>query len=120
MSYGYKLQPDIPEQKVLSLLKDSEEELLKIVRTSKEAETTWALHARIKFIKLLYQSLVSLAKFGQNQTNTGNLTDTQRILGSCLEVVPILVRTSNLAPAIKEGGIILKICIIWQLHAFPT
>ncbi|XP_026463560.1 N-alpha-acetyltransferase 35, NatC auxiliary subunit isoform X2 [Ctenocephalides felis] len=103
MSYGYKLHPEIPEQKVMILLKESEEDLLKIVRTSTEAESTWALHARMKFIRLLYQSLLSLSKFGQSQTNSGNLTDTQRILGSCLEVVPILVRTSSFAPVVKDG-----------------
>lgn len=113
MSYGYKLHPEIPEQKVMILLKESEEDLLKIVRTSTEAESTWALHARMKFIRLLYQSLLSLSKFGQSQTNSGNLTDTQRILGSCLEVVPILVRTSSFAPVVKDGGTVINIYLVF-------
>ncbi|XP_065172389.1 N-alpha-acetyltransferase 35, NatC auxiliary subunit-like [Atheta coriaria] len=67
MQYGYYLYPDVSEQRVVGMLHEVEEELDKEARAlysngaqsmEVQAEEIVAIYSRIKFVRVLYQTLL--------------------------------------------------------------
>lgn len=88
MQYGYHLNPDISEQRMIGMLREIEEDLHRKTR-SKPNHGTHALHARIKFLRVFLQVLISFRKEDQLPT----LPDCQRILTTCSEMLYIIKDT---------------------------
>ncbi|XP_071449323.1 N-alpha-acetyltransferase 35, NatC auxiliary subunit [Hetaerina americana] len=115
MAYGYRLVPDISEARALGMLREVEEDLhrrLKGTRarmaesrdalTQREHEDLLALYSRIKFTRMLYQALLAL---GQKREQS-SLSDCQRFLAGCTEVLLILQKTTyrGIKPELPPGG----------------
>ncbi|XP_018578871.1 N-alpha-acetyltransferase 35, NatC auxiliary subunit [Anoplophora glabripennis] len=64
MQYGYHLNPDISEQRMIGMLREVEEDLHRKLR-SKHTDQTQAVFARIKFIRVFLQVLISFRKEDQ-------------------------------------------------------
>ncbi|XP_076658561.1 N-alpha-acetyltransferase 35 isoform X1 [Halictus rubicundus] len=101
VTYGYRLQQDIAEQKTISMLREVEEELhrksrIKPVDEESEKELCFqyndglALYARIRFTKLFYQILSLMGKKEQLQQN---LNDCHRLLYKCSYMIQVMIKT---------------------------
>ncbi|XP_043478870.1 N-alpha-acetyltransferase 35, NatC auxiliary subunit [Leptopilina heterotoma] len=97
--YDYRLQQDITEQKTVAMLREVEEELhrkSRIKPTTEEKEKEYndglALYARMRFTKMFYQTLSFLGKRDQLHSN---LTDCQRLLSNCTDMIQVMIRTVN-------------------------
>lgn len=99
LTYGYRLQQDITEQKTISMLREVEEELHKKsrikpvdVESEKEYNDGLALYARIRFTKMFYQTLSLMGRKEQLQQN---LVDCQRLLSNCSDMIQVMIKTVN-------------------------
>ncbi|XP_029035765.1 N-alpha-acetyltransferase 35, NatC auxiliary subunit [Osmia bicornis bicornis] len=99
VTYGYKLQQDITEQKTISMLREVEEELHRKsrikpvdVESEKEYNDGLALYARIRFTKMFYQILTLMGKKEQLQQN---LNDCHRLLTNCSYMIQVMIKTVN-------------------------
>lgn len=97
VTYGYRLQQDITEQKTISMLREVEEELhrksrikLVDVESEKEYNDGIALYTRIRFTKVFYQVLTLM---GRKQQLQQNLSDCQRLLSNCSDMLQIMIAT---------------------------
>ncbi|XP_044754766.1 N-alpha-acetyltransferase 35, NatC auxiliary subunit [Coccinella septempunctata] len=99
MQYGYYLVPEISEQRMSGMLREIEEELSKKLKSSDNAELIQAEHSRIKFIKALYQSLLSLRK--ENQLNN---VDNIRLLNTALDMLQHVKNTVDFGIEGIEDG----------------
>ncbi|RZF44671.1 hypothetical protein LSTR_LSTR000623 [Laodelphax striatellus] len=106
--YGYRLLPDVPEQKAVAMLREVEDELGRRLRSKpppepeelNEFDDCLALHARIRFTRLFYQSLSVLNK---RENQGGNLGECQKLLTTCAEAIPLLSKTVDRgAPPIES------------------
>ncbi|XP_033211801.1 N-alpha-acetyltransferase 35, NatC auxiliary subunit [Belonocnema kinseyi] len=104
--YEYRLQQDITEQKTVAMLREVEEELhrkSRIKPTSEEKEKEYndglALYARMRFTKMFYQTLSFLGKKEQLHQN---LTDCQRLLSNCTDMIQVMIRTVNRGSKAEE------------------
>ncbi|CAH0561847.1 unnamed protein product [Brassicogethes aeneus] len=88
MQYGYHIFPDISEQRMIGMLREVEEELHRKTRARQSEVETQAVHARIKFIRVLLQSLILLRKEDQQ-----SIQDCQRHLATALEMLLIMQNT---------------------------
>lgn len=89
MQYGYHLNPDISEQRMIGILREVEEELHRKTRSNPNDETH-ALFARIRFLRLFIQFLVI---FRKNDDQMSNIPDCQRLLTSCSETLIVIQDT---------------------------
>ncbi|KAL1513405.1 hypothetical protein ABEB36_002825 [Hypothenemus hampei] len=99
MQYGFHLNPDISEQRMIGMLREVEEELHRKVRNKQAERETQAIFARIKFIRIFLQVLNTLRKEDQ-QPNS--LNDCQRLLHSAGEVLQIMKDTVELGQGAKD------------------
>ncbi|XP_012277568.1 N-alpha-acetyltransferase 35, NatC auxiliary subunit [Orussus abietinus] len=97
VTYGYRLQQDITEQKTVSMLREVEEELHRKSRikpvddeTEREYNDGLALYARIRFTKMFYQTLSLMGRKEQVQQN---LADWQRLLSNCIDMIQVMIKT---------------------------
>lgn len=97
ITYGYKLQHDITEQKIIAMLREIEEELhkksrIKPINENNENEYNdgLALYSRIRFTKLFYQILSSMGKKDNLMQNT---SDCQRFLTNCTDMIQVMIKT---------------------------
>lgn len=89
MQYGYHLNPDISEQRMIGMLREVEEELHRKTRTN-PTDTVQALFARMKFLRMFLQILMS---FKKNDDQSSSLPDCHRLLGACSEMLTIVQDT---------------------------
>ncbi|KZC10889.1 N-alpha-acetyltransferase 35, NatC auxiliary subunit, partial [Dufourea novaeangliae] len=106
VTYGYRLQQDIAEQKTISMLREVEEELHRKsrikpvdVESEKEYNDGLALYARIRFTKLFYQILSLMGKKEQLQQN---LNDCHRLLYKCSYMIQVMVKTVDMGEKADE------------------
>ncbi|XP_047117250.1 N-alpha-acetyltransferase 35, NatC auxiliary subunit [Schistocerca piceifrons] len=99
MVYGYRLIPDVTEQRAVGMLKEVEEDIQRRIRgkvpdisSSSEHDDLVALMSRIKLTRLLYQALCTLGRRDQ-QLTSATLADCPRLLSSCLELLSTVHRT---------------------------
>ncbi|XP_017799138.1 PREDICTED: N-alpha-acetyltransferase 35, NatC auxiliary subunit [Habropoda laboriosa] len=99
VTYGYRLQQDITEQKIISMLQEVEEELhrksrIKLIDVELETEYNdgLALYARIRFTKMFYRILSLMGKKEQLQQN---LNDCHRLLSKCSYIIQVMIKTVN-------------------------
>ncbi|XP_063981610.1 N-alpha-acetyltransferase 35, NatC auxiliary subunit [Diachasmimorpha longicaudata] len=99
VTYGYRLQQDITEQKTVSMLKEVEEELHRKsrikpvnVETEREYNDGLALYARIRFTKMFYQTI---SLMGRKENLSQNLTECQRLLSNCSDMIQVMLKTVN-------------------------
>ncbi|CAH1153769.1 unnamed protein product [Phaedon cochleariae] len=90
MQYGYHLNPEVSEQRMIGMLREIEEDLHRKTRSKPNLETQ-ALFARIKFLRLFLQILISFKKDDQP-----SIPDSQRLLASCLEMLYVVQETVEL------------------------
>ncbi|XP_030757541.1 N-alpha-acetyltransferase 35, NatC auxiliary subunit [Sitophilus oryzae] len=95
MQYGFHLNPDISEQRMIGMLREVEEELHRKSRNKQSEPETQAIFARIKFIRIFLQVLNTLRKEDQQQQQT-SLSDCQRLLQNGLEMLQIIKDTVSL------------------------
>merc|ERR1719422_112080 len=110
-TYGFSLCPDVKEQRCVAGLREAEELLSKDIRRTKQKEGVERseeeekehedfvnLHARVKFLRLLYQSLVALYR--------GDAEEGARLVGVCQEAWqgPALVSTPGPENGVKVMG----------------
>lgn len=89
MQYGFHLSPDISEQRMVGMLREVEEELHRKTRT-KPNDTAQALFARIKFLRMFLQILMTFRKT-EDQSNSP--PDCNRLLTTCSEMLLIVEKT---------------------------
>ncbi|XP_046490624.1 N-alpha-acetyltransferase 35, NatC auxiliary subunit [Neodiprion pinetum] len=97
VTYGYRLQQDITEQKTIAMLKEVEEELHRKSRikpvddeSNREYNDALALYARIRFTKMFYQTL---SLMGRKEQLHQNLADCQRLLSNCSDMMQVMIKT---------------------------
>lgn len=95
MVYGYRLNPDVSEQRAIGMLKEVEEELQRRIRNrtndssaQSEHDDLVALFSRVKLVRLIYQTLCSLGRRDQPA-----LADCPRLLANCSELLTTVHRT---------------------------
>lgn len=113
LQYGYRLNPDISEQRIIGMLREIEEELHKKCRikhsedkSNVTANEDIGLYARIRFVRAFYQCLSSLLQ--QSKDEKANcLADCQRLLTLCSEMLVLMQNTVELGmkPAEENGTI---------------
>lgn len=102
MQYGYHLNPDISEQRVVGMLREVEEELHRKTRSKQydvEGELIVAVYARIKFVRVLYQALLMLLQRKDEPT-----FDCQRFLSTALELLFLMQKTVYLGVQFENDG----------------
>lgn len=102
MQYGYHLNPDISEQRVVGMLREVEEELHRKTRSKQcevEGELIVAVYARIKFVRVLYQALLILLQRKDEPT-----FDCQRLLSTALELLFLMQKTVYLGVQPEKDG----------------
>lgn len=97
ITYGYKLQQEITEQKTISMLREVEDELNKKSRikpTNESNENEYndalALYSRIRFTKLFYQALSTM---GKKDNLIQNTNDCHKFLLNCTEMLRVMIKT---------------------------
>ncbi|KAJ8981491.1 hypothetical protein NQ317_007017 [Molorchus minor] len=91
MQYGYHLNPDISEQRMIGMLREVEEDLHRKLR-AKHSNETQAIFARIKFIRVFLQVLISFRKEDQQPS----MPDCQRLLATSVEMLYLVQDTVHL------------------------
>ncbi|XP_012260667.2 N-alpha-acetyltransferase 35, NatC auxiliary subunit [Athalia rosae] len=99
VTYGYRLQQYITEQKAIAMLKEVEEELHRKSRikpvddeSDREYNDALALYARIRFTKMFYQTVSLMERKKQIQQG---LVDCQRLLSNCSDMMQVMLKTVN-------------------------
>lgn len=118
--YGYRLNPDISEQRVIGMLREVETELNETIHSSSNASTVevsmllkfvpclrfivhfssepfqieWAsaLNSRIRFTRLFYQLFMTLKK--ESVPVGDGIGECYNLLTTCMEILPSLLRTT--------------------------
>lgn len=90
MQYGYHLNPEISEQRLIGMLREIEEDLDRKTRSKPDHEIH-ALFGRIKFLRTFLQILISFRKEDQPA-----ISECHRLLGSCLDMLYIIQDTINI------------------------
>ncbi|KAF5277241.1 hypothetical protein FQR65_LT00349 [Abscondita terminalis] len=96
MHYGYHLNPDISEQRMIGMLREVEEDLHKKSRSklqsvNQEADDSVALYARIKFVRVFYQALTLLLQRKEDQQPV--ITDCQRLFITASDMLFVMQKT---------------------------
>ncbi|XP_072402055.1 N-alpha-acetyltransferase 35, NatC auxiliary subunit-like isoform X2 [Diabrotica undecimpunctata] len=91
MQYGYHLNPDISQQRMIGMLREVEEDLYRKNRSNPEPETH-ALFARIKFLRLFLQVLMSMFKKDEQPV----ISECNRLLANCLDMLHIMQKTMHM------------------------
>lgn len=104
MQYGYMLNPDVSEMRLVGMLREVEEELHKKGRTKQVDNNINGVHARIKFIRVFLQALMHLRK--EDISTTPNLiSDCHRLFASALEMLNIMLDTVQIGvPTLPNDG----------------
>ncbi|KAE8751999.1 hypothetical protein FOCC_FOCC001162 [Frankliniella occidentalis] len=103
MQYGYRLVPDVSEQRTVGMLREVEEDLFRRLRQrppQREADCLGALLARIKFIRLLYSVLGVLGRQDTEPEARKELrpeSELHKALNMCSEQLTIMRSTIPLA-----------------------
>ncbi|CAH1969133.1 unnamed protein product [Acanthoscelides obtectus] len=84
MQYGYHLNPDISEQRMIGVLKEVEEDLHRKCRSRNTDDKSQALYARIKFLRIFLQVLIN---FRRDDPQQPLMPECQRLLATCTEVL---------------------------------
>ncbi|XP_044256137.1 N-alpha-acetyltransferase 35, NatC auxiliary subunit [Tribolium madens] len=92
MQYGYHLNPDVSEQRIIGMLREVEEELHRKIRSKQSSSEIQAVHARIKFMRVFYQALTLMRREDQPPA----ITDCQRLLLTASDQLIIMKETVNL------------------------
>ncbi|KAK5639210.1 hypothetical protein RI129_011702 [Pyrocoelia pectoralis] len=108
MHYGYHLNPDLSEQRMIGMLREVEEELHKKSRTKfqnghvlpQEADETVALYARIKFVRVFYQALTLLLQRKEDRQSA--ITDCQRLFVTATDMLFIMQKTVQIDAQINN------------------
>lgn len=97
--YNFNLCNDLSDQKVVSSLKDSENDISKRLRemdaTSDKFEDLTAVFNRIKFARLMLQSLLQLFPSKSVSANEMEMAEISKLLTSSAELMPAIKRTIN-------------------------
>ncbi|XP_075215671.1 N-alpha-acetyltransferase 35 isoform X2 [Lycorma delicatula] len=96
--YGYRLLPDVSDQRAVGMLREVEDELGRKLRGKpppdplelSELDDCLALLTRIRFTRLFYQSLCGL---NRRENQTSGIGECQKLLATCAELVPSLLKT---------------------------
>lgn len=106
--YGYRLLPDVSDQRAIGMLREVEDELGRRLRGKpppdprelSELDDCFALHSRIRFTRLFYQSLCSL---NRRENQIGGIGECQKLLATCAELIPSLLKTIDRGvPAVEN------------------
>jgi hypothetical protein len=97
MQYGYHLNPDISEQRIIGMLREVEEELHRKIRSKQSGIEIQAVHVRIKFVRVFYQALTLMRREPQASITT----DCQRLLTTASDMLSIMKDTVDLG---IQGG----------------
>ncbi|CAH1256461.1 unnamed protein product [Diabrotica balteata] len=98
MQYGYHLNPDISQQRMIGMLREVEEDLYRKNRSNPDPETH-ALFARIKFLRLFLQVLISMFKKDEQPV----ISECNRLLTNCLDMLHIMQKTMHMGIISKDS-----------------
>ncbi|KAK7579647.1 hypothetical protein V9T40_000276 [Parthenolecanium corni] len=95
--YGYRLSPDVSDQRTVGMLREVESELNEVIHSSSSAtilEVEWAtaLNSRIRFVRLFYQLFLALKK--DSLQAGGGIGECYNLLTTCSEMIPSLIKTT--------------------------
>ncbi|XP_022908455.1 N-alpha-acetyltransferase 35, NatC auxiliary subunit [Onthophagus taurus] len=96
MQYGYQLNPDISEQRIITMLREVEEELHRKMQNrdrENDIEGLVALFTRIKFMRVLYQVLIMLI---QRKDDSPMIIDCHRLLAAASDMLFVMKKTVEL------------------------
>jgi hypothetical protein len=95
--YNFNLCNDLSDQKVVAMLKDSENDIQKKLRETDAAsdafELLTAVYNRTKFTRVLLQSLLLLYPTKAFSPNEMEMTEISKLLTSAIELVPCIKKT---------------------------
>ncbi|XP_056645128.1 N-alpha-acetyltransferase 35, NatC auxiliary subunit [Diorhabda carinulata] len=91
MQYGYHLNPDISEQRMIGMLREVEEDLHRKTRSQPNHEIH-AVFGRIKFLRIFLQVLISCFR----KEDQPPISESHRLLNSCLDMLYIIQNTVGL------------------------
>lgn len=98
-TYKYNLCTELSDQKVVSMLKEIEVELCKKTKepeADRKTEELEALLSRIKFIRLLLQSLLALYPSKGLSPVEAEMTEISRLLSAATDSMPTIKKTVHL------------------------
>lgn len=102
MQYGYRLVPDVSEQRTVGMLREVEEDIYRRIRqrpSQSEVDSLTALHARIKFVRLMFTVLGVLARQESEPESRKELrpeSELHKALITCSEQLNIMRNTISL------------------------
>ncbi|KAH1010452.1 hypothetical protein HUJ05_004747 [Dendroctonus ponderosae] len=100
MQYGFHLNPDISEQRMIGMLREVEEELHRKSRNKQcEQPEIQAIFVRIKFVRIFLQALNTLRKEDQP---SNSLNDCQRLLQSGVEMLQAMKETVQMGQGAND------------------
>lgn len=99
--YNFSLCNDLSDQKVVAMLKDAENELNKKLKeqTTGESQINEDLNAtlnRLKFLRLLLQSLLQLYPTKSLSPNEMEMAEITKLLTGALQIMPAIKTTISL------------------------
>lgn len=92
-NYGYSLFPSIPDQKLLEIIKEAEEELIKKSEGGTSSEEELGIINRLKFLRLLLRSLINLWANDNVWPTETEINETVKLLNGASELMPIIKKT---------------------------
>lgn len=94
-SSGLNFFDHVPGTKVISLLKEAEDDLVKKSKSDDctDPEGTLAVMHRLRFLRFLFQSLFTFWVKKETSYGEQDITEVQRYLNAALELVPLIRKT---------------------------
>uniref|UniRef100_A0A0A9XKI1 Protein MAK10 homolog n=1 Tax=Lygus hesperus TaxID=30085 RepID=A0A0A9XKI1_LYGHE len=95
MIYGYRLNPDISEVRVIGMLKEVEDEMNRKKRQVTDPEQDQDLSAvllRTRFVRLMLQAFFGLSK---KDITPNAVAECTKLLSLCSDIVPFLITSSS-------------------------
>lgn len=124
MQYGYHLNPDISEQRIIGMLREVEEDYHRRTRAKQlEAEQIVGIYARIKFCRVLYQAFTMLLQRKEDQQPA--IVDCQRLLTAAQDMLFVMQKTVDMGVTADENCklfiltyISVTICLHMYVHIY--
>jgi N-alpha-acetyltransferase 35, NatC auxiliary subunit len=91
--YHFNLCNELSDQKVVSMLKDCENDIQKKLRETNDNGLLQAVFNRIKFARLLLQSLLSLYPTKSLSPNETEMSEITKLLTTSIELLPAIIKT---------------------------
>lgn len=95
--YEYTLEPDMSNSKSCFMLKEAEDDLIKKIKSGQDtSEETPAIVNRLKFLRLMLQSLVAIWPDKNLSPTQIEMVEIQKLLSGAIDVMPAIKKSISL------------------------